>query len=418
MMQINIVQGKDIAPAPQPIGEIRSGQSVSTAALVGSDCPGLRPTFQVDVGDKVVIGQPLFFDSRRPHLAFCAPVSGTVTQIRRGQRRTLDLIAIAREGKRSKKFRLPQLSDGEGVRHLLLETGQWPAFRTRPFERIPDPAAQPAAIFITAIDTEPLSADPSDVLRQYAGAFRTGIMAIRNLTAGPLFVCQPPNAPVELDADRVQFVTFSGPHPAGLPGTHIHHLMPVNCTRHVWHIGYQDVIAIGMLFETARIWTERIVTMAGAGVREPTRVRTWLGADLNDLVADNSVAGDVDIISGSLLSGRLARFLGRYHNQISVLLQDRDWTDRGIIGRLARLLDGDRAGAIIPTAAHENVMAIDIPPIPLLRALSAGDAETAKRLGCLELAESDMALLTHVCPSKLDYAPLLRQSLDEIESWI
>ena len=201
-------------------------------------------------------------------------------------------------------FQVPQLSDAEGVRRLLLESGQWPAFRTRPFERIPDSTAQPTAIFVTAIDTEPLSADPVDVLRQHAESFRTGLLAIRNLTAGPLFVCQSPSRPVDFDIDRVQFVTFAGPHPAGLPGTHIHRLMPVGRSRHVWHVGYQDVIAIGWLFETGRIWTERIVSVAGPGVREPTRVRTYLGADLVDLVDASGVVGDVSIVSGSLLSGR------------------------------------------------------------------------------------------------------------------
>lgn len=417
-MRIEVVRGYDIVPAVQPGGDIRDDQSVSTAALVGSDCPSLRPSFQVDVGDKVAIGQTLFVDSRRPQLAFCAPVGGTVAQIRRGQRRSLDIVMIAREDERSKDFQVPQLAHAEGVRRLLLESGQWPAFRARPFERIPDPAAQPAAIFVTAIDTEPLSADPIDVLMQYAEAFRTGLLAIRNLTDGPLFVCQPPNVPSTGEIDRVQFVEFAGPHPAGLPGIHIHYLMPVNRTRQVWHIGYQDVIAIGHLFETGRIWNERIVAVAGPGVRESYRVRTSLGADLNDIVSEKSISGEITMVSGSVLSGHPARFLGRYHTQVSVLLQDQPSNERGLLGHLARILDGGRVGAIIPIAAHENVMAFNIPPVPLLRALSVGDTETAERLGCLELAESDVALLTHVCPSKIDYAPLLRKALDEIESWI
>ena len=417
-MHVKIARGLDIVSPVRPVGEIRTSEAVGTAALVGSDCPGLRPTFQVDVGDKVAIGQPLFVDSRRTQIAFCAPAGGTVTQILRGQRRTLDIVAIARENEQSKSFQLPPPGDAEGIRRLLLESGQWPAFRTRPFERIPDPAAQPAAIFVTALDTEPLCADAADVLQRHADAFRTGLTAIRNLTAGPLFVCQSPGAPVEVDADRIQSVTFAGPHPAGLPGTHIHHLMPVSRARQVWHIGYQDVIAIGLLLETGRVSSERTVSVAGPGVREPTRVRTCLGADLNDLVASCDAADRLRIVSGSLLSGRPARFLGRYHTQVTVLSQNRDWRQPGIWARLAGLLDDTRAGAIVPIAAHDNVMALDIPPVPLLRALSVGDVETAEKLGCLELAETDMALLTHVCPSRLDYAALLRKTLDEIESWL
>lgn len=416
-MRIEVVRGYDIGPAAQPGGEIRENQSVSAAALVGSDCPNLRPSFQVDVGDRVAIGQTLFVDSRRPQLAFCAPIGGTVVRVRRGQRRSLDIVEISREDERSKDFQVPQLADAEGIRHILLESGQWPAFRTRPFERIPDPAAQPDAIFVTAINTEPLSFDPADVLMRYAEAFRTGLLAIQNLTAGPVFVCQSPNAVSIGEIDRVQFVEFAGPHPAGLPGTHIHHLMPVDRTRQVWHIGYQDVIAIGRLFETGRVWNERIVSVAGPGVREPYRLLTNLGSDLNDIVGEESVSGEITIISGSLLSGHPARFLGRYHTQASVLSQDKAWKEQGLLGRLASIFGGGHAGAIIPIAAHENVMAFNIPPVPLLRALSVGDTETAERLGCLELAESDVALLTYVCPSKMDFAPLLRKALDEIESW-
>jgi Na+-transporting NADH:ubiquinone oxidoreductase subunit A len=417
-MRIRIVGGLDIVPAVQQAGEIKDDKSVSVAAVVGSDYHNLRPSFQVDVGDKVAIGQSLFVDSRRPQLAVCSPVGGTVSQIRRGQRRTLDIIEIAREDERSKDFLVPQLSDGEGIRGLLLESGQWPAFRSRPFERIPDPTARPAAIFVTAMDTEPLSADPADVLQKYADAFRTGLLAIRTLTTGPLYVCQASTASSLGEIDRVQFVEFAGPHPAGLPGTHIHHLMPVNRTRHVWHIGYQDVIAIGRLCETGRIWSQRIVSVAGPGVCKPHRIRTSLGSDLGGIVGEERVASDVTIVSGSPLSGHPARFLGRYHTQVSVLLQDKPWNGQGLLTRLASILDGGHAGAIIPIAAHENVMAVNIPPVPLLRALSVGHTETAEQLGCLELAESDMALLTHVCPSKIDYAPLLRKVLDEIESWI
>ena len=194
--------------------------------------------------------------------------------------------------------------------------------------------------------------------------------------------------------------------------------MPVNRTRQVWHIGYQDLIAIGRLFETGRIWPQRVISVAGPGVGEPYRVRASLGADLNDLVDKATIQSDTAVVSGSPLSGRPARFLGRYHTQVSVLERDRDWNKSSLFARLASMLDGGRVGILIPLEAHEKVMAFNIPPVPLLRALSVGDVETSERLGCLELAEDDMALLTHVCPSKIDYAPLLRKVLDEIEAWM
>ncbi len=416
-MQIAIGRGRDLYLPGKPVQEIHHVLSTRLVALVGSDIPDVRPTFEVETGDKVLAGQTLFVDSRRPELAFAAPVSGRVSEVRRGPRRTLDIITIEADqtNEQASRFEVPKSSDGDGVRRLLLEAGQWPAFRSRPFERIPDPAAEPAAIFVTAMDTEPLSADPATILRDEAGPFGVGLEAIGSLPAGPLFVCVASGAPVPGDIDRAQFVEFSGPHPAGLPGTHIHKLMPVSRTRQVWHIGYQDVIAIGRLFMTGRIWSERVVALAGPAVREPCLVRTHLGADLNELAKHRCVDGEVSIVSGSVLSGRPARFLGRYHLQVGALPQNQDWFARGFLARLLRAFGDGRTGAIIPVAAHEDVMAFDIPPVPLLRALSVGDAEAAEQLGCLELAESDVALLSHVCPSGVDYAPLLRAVLGEIE---
>lgn len=416
-MQITIRRGRDLKLPGEPVQEVKFTRAVRTAALVGSDLPDVRPDFAVEVGDRVSVGQALFVDRRRPELTFCAPISGRVSQLRRGPRRALDLIAIEREDADGpvREFRIPSATDKEGVRRLLLEAGQWPAFRTRPFERIPEPNAQPAAIFVTAIDTEPLCANPNGVLRQEIEPFRIGLEALRQLTEGAVFVCLARGAPAIGDIDRVQAVEFAGSHPAGLPGTHIHHLMPVGRIRSVWHIGYQDVIAIGRLFGTGRIWAERIVSVAGPAVRDPCLVCTTLGADLNDLVAGNAHTADIELVSGSLLSGRPARYLGRYHLQVAAMAPGKRRNGQGILARIADAFGKRETAAIIPVAAHESVMALDIAAVPLLRALSVGDSETAERLGCLELAETDVALLTHVCPSGVDYAPLLRGVLEEIE---
>ena len=417
-MQITIERGRDIAPWAPSLYKFAPDPIVGAAALVGSDYPGVRPSFLVDVGDQVATGETLFVDSKRPEIAFCAPISGMVAEVRRGPRRTLDIIRIVADGERVREFRSPEPSDSGGVRRLLLESGMWPAFRTRPFERIPNPGDKPAAIFVTAMDTEPLASNPSDLLRREEGSFRTGLEVVRALTIGPVFVCQKPGPPVVSAMDNIQIVEFAGPHPAGLPGTHIHHLMPVSRTRQVWHIGCQDVLAIGRLFETGKFSADRIISLAGPAVDEPCLMCTKIGADLYDLVVERCVTRDSHIVSGSVLSGRSARFLGRYHTQVSVLVRDQNIFGDGLFSRIAMMLGGNSIGAIIPTSAYEAVMPLNIPAVPLLRALSVGDSENAERLGCLELAESDLALLSHVCTSNADYAPLLRNLLDEIEEWI
>lgn len=412
------MRGLDIAPPVRVIRETATSDHVSAIALVGSDYAGLRPAFQVDVGDNVQIGQPLFVDSRRPRIAYCSPVGGTVTEIRRGRRRTLDMIRVAREHEQSKSFELPDPADADGVRRLLLESGHWPAFRSRPFDKIPDPELQPAAIFVTALETEPFSVNLNDILRENENFLRNGLAVIRSLTGGPVFLCHALDTQLDVEMDRVRCVKFSGPHPAGLPGTHIHHLMPVSRRRHVWHIGFQDVVAIGRLMETGWSWNERYVGVGLPATQEAIRTRAILGADLLDIVDSQPSDGNYRFVSGSLLSGRPARYLGRYHTQVTVVPREPVPVKQTIFERVARFLDDGTPGAIIPIAAHEKAMAVDIPAVPLLRALSVGDAETAERLGCLALAESDMALLTHVCPSKQDYGALLRKTLDEIETWL
>jgi Na+-transporting NADH:ubiquinone oxidoreductase subunit A len=237
----------------------------------------------------------------------------------------------------------------------------------------------------------------------------------------------------------VSVAEFSGPHPAGLPGTHIHFLAPVGSGRTVWHLGYQDVIAIGYLFTTGRLWTERVVALAGPAVRFPRLVRTRLGASTNDLVEGELVEGECRVISGSVLSGRRAAewgaYLGRYHNQVSVLREGRErellgWLRPGrrkfsSLPAFAAHLFRDRRFALttaqngspramVPIGSYERVMPLEILPTQLLRALLVRDTDAAQALGCLELDEEDLALCSFVCPSKHDFGPVLRSVLDQI----
>ncbi len=245
--------------------------------------------------------------------------------------------------------------------------------------------------------------------------FRSGLDLLAVLTDGPVFVCQAPGPPLADEGKgRIRCVRFQGSHPAGLPGTHIHRLAPVGDGRVVWQIGYQDVIAIGNLLATGSVWTERIVSLAGPGVREPRLLRTRLGASLDALTEGELRPGNFRIVSGSPLSGRVAGYLGRYHSQVSVLPAS---GERAAAPLLSRLFGNghDPPPPLIPIAAFERAMALDIPPVPLLRALSVGDTQTAQRLGCLELIEEDVALLSYVCASKSDYGALLRAILNDLE---
>lgn len=410
---IKLGGGIDIRLAGPPRQQLRAAGAVRTIALCGHDYPDMRPAFRVQAGDRVRAGQAVFVDRNRPDIAVTAPAAGTVAAIHRGPRRRLDSVVIAVEGDEA----VPFAADPAGataIRALLLASGLWTSFLARPFGRVPDPGSVAPAIFVTAIDTNPLAPDPAVVIGLHMEPFQRGLDALRRLTDGTVFVCHAPGAAFAQPSDaRVRHVAFAGRHPAGLPGTHVHHLAPVGEGRTVWTVGYQDVIAIGHLQSTGTLWTERVIALAGPGARDPALVRARPGASLAELLAGQVIDGPVRVLSGSVLAGREAGHLGRYHNQVTVL------ADAATVVPPAghwwsRLLPGAPAAAIMPRESFERALPLDILPVPLMRALSIGDVETARDLGCLELVEEDLALLSHLCATGTDYGALLRRALDEL----
>lgn len=408
-----IRRGLDITISGAPRQEVRDDPRVATVALMARDYPGIRPAMKVAVGDRVAAGDVLFVDRRRPRIAYTAPAAGTVLSVighaPRGSEQSLE---IRLEGDGARTFAAPGAEPaGDDARALLLESGMWPAFRARPFGHIPDPDARPDAVLVAAMETDPLAVDAAVVIADHRDDFAAGLKVLKRLTDGPVHVCQAPGPPL---ADGA--VTFAGPHPAGLPGTHMHLLCPVGGGRSVWHLNYQDTIAIGRLFMRGEVWTERVVALAGPGVRAPRLCRVPLGASLADLTAGELFDADMRVISGSVMSGRKAPYLGRYHLQVSVIAEGWDTPKPLFPPWAASTALNGRPGPLVPLASFERVMPLDIPPVPLLRSLSVGDRDTALRLGCLELVEEDLALLSYVCPGRTDYGPLLRAVLDGIEA--
>lgn len=445
MKTIRIRRGLDIPLSGAPEQVIASGPFVRRVAVLGSDYPGVKPAMDVAEGDSVRAGQALFTDKRWPQVHYAAPGSGRVTAIHRGPKRVLLAVEIALEDGDDLSFssypegRLDSLSREDVVKNLLA-SGLWTALRRRPFNRVADPRETPAALFVTALASDPLAADPAVVIAERKDAFAHGLRVLGHLSEGPLFLCQAPQADIPC-AGRAEAVAFAGPHPAGLVGTHMHYLLPVHAERCAWHIGYQDVIAVGHLFTTGQLLHERVISLAGPGMRRPRLVKTRVGAHLGDLLRDELREGHQRIVSGSPLSGHSARdaqaFLGRYHVQACVLPEAEPvppvlawlrpgWSEfsvrRLFAGALARgrarnfdtrLGGGPRA--IYPIGTYEQVFPFDASATYLLRALEIGDSEEARSLGCLELAEEDLALCSFVCPGKNDFALQLRNVLEEIE---
>lgn len=445
---IKIKKGLDLPIAGAPSQVIQDGPAVTQVALLGQEYVGMRPSMLVQVGDRVKKGQALFEDKKIPGVFFTAPASGQIAAINRGERRMLQsvVIDIENDGEEQVELAYYQQADlpmleRQQVESDLIASGLWTALRTRPFSKTPLPGTSPRAIFVSAIDTQPLAADPLVIINEQLAAFNAGLTVLARLTDGKVHVCHAAGTRLDTAAGaQIDYSEFAGPHPAGLVGTHIHFLEPVSLKKTVWHIGYQDVIAIGTLFTTGKLDTQRVVALAGPQVEQPVLLRTRLGASLDQLTAGRLKAGENRVISGSVLSGFHASgpsaWLGRFHNQVSVLLEGREkelfgWiapaSDKFSITRttLGHFLKyklfafstttngGERS--MVPIGNYERVMPLDILPTHLLRDLLAGDTDSAQALGCLELDEEDLALCTFVCPGKYEYGPVLREVLTKIE---
>lgn len=443
---ITVRKGLDIPMTGEPTQTIESSCRVRSVALLGHDYLGLKPNLRVAVGDRVRLGEPLFEDRINPGVQFTAPASGIVNAIHRGPRRRLESVVIACQGNDETMFEcwprtaLDELNR-QDVRSNLQLSGLWAAFRTRPFSRIPHPASTPAAIFVTAIDTNPLAADPGAIISAASQAFSDGLRVSRRLTDGKVYVCCAPGyTPSYAPKERIETVAFAGPHPAGLVGTHIHFLNPVDDQGSVWHLHYQDVIAIGRLFVTGHLDTSRIVSLCGPKVRYPRLVRVPMGAHVDDVIRGELQEGAYRIVSGSVLSGRRAAgpkaYLGRYHLQLSVLGEEikREFLGWLMPGRRhfsatrmfvssfssKRRFDLNTAQngsprAMVPIGSFEKVIPLRILITPLLKALLVNDTETALSLGCRALDEEDLALCSFVCCSKYDYGVALRDTLATID---
>ena len=442
-----IRKGLDLPIEGSPSSELDETKSVGEVAILGSDYVNMRPTMLVKIGDQVKIGQPVFECKRQLGVIYTAPAAGEIIGLNRGQRRVFQSVAIRPDDREEQiefthyQSTSPENANETNVRNLLLESGLWSSFRTRPYSKNPSSDEKPNSIFVNSMDTNPLALDPMVVISQYAGDFANGLQVISKLTDGTTFVCHQEGKKLPAVSGNIQLNSFSGPHPSGNAGTHIHFLDPVSANKTVWTINYQDVIAIGKLFTTGRLWVERIISMAGPQIKSPRLIKTRLGASINDLVSGELLNEDnVRVISGSVLSGFEAKgpfaYLGRYHNQISALEEGHrreflGWAGAGgnkfsIKPSFVSSLSPSKKfsfttstegsfRAMIPTGNYEKVMPLDILPTQLLRALVTKQTDLAQQLGCLELEEEDLALCTFVDHGKVDYGPILRENLTQID---
>ncbi|THH34786.1 Na(+)-translocating NADH-quinone reductase subunit A [Aliishimia ponticola] len=444
MKRFSLRKGLNVPIQGAPSSQIEERAPVRTVAILGDDYVGLKPRLLVAEGDKVVAGTPILINKDVPEAQIVSPVAGEVTAIHRGARRKLISIEIAVDTKGGDPIDFSQVGDAatrEGLVERLCAAGLWTAFRTRPYSKVPAPDAVPAAIYVNAMDTEPLAADPMVAIGEDAEAFAAGLAAVAKLSGGTTYLCHADGANVPgADTAGVESAAFSGPHPAGLSGTHMHFLEPPTAAKSVWTIGYQDVIVIGRLMMTGKYDARCIIALAGPVCANPRLVRTIAGASMLELAAaDMPKDVPVRVISGSVLSGRMgdgpSAYLGRYARQITLIEEDRKQIPMGwirpmfakyavqpVLGSalskrafpLTSNLNGGRR-AMVPLGTFEKLMPQDFLPTQLLRALLVMDTDQAQALGALELDEEDLGLVGFACPAKYEYGIALRDNLTKIE---
>ncbi|CRK85696.1 Na(+)-translocating NADH-quinone reductase subunit A [Candidatus Providencia siddallii] len=444
---IKIKKGLNLPIAGEPIQKIeKKRQKIHHVALLGEEYIGMYPIMLVKVGDNVIKGQTIFEDKKNPGVLFTSPACGIIIAINRSENKILQSVVIKINGNKEKLFssykrdNLKTLTKNQVIENLI-NSGMWTSFRTRPFSRSPQISSSPIAIFVTAIDTNPLSANPAIIIYENEQSFNDGLIVLTHLTSGKIHVCYGIDKISKItNNDQIIYTQFIGPHPAGLVGTHIHLIKPVNIKKNVWTINYQDVIAIGKLFITGFLYTNKIISFAGPQVKKPRLLRTCIGANLYEITKGELKKGENRIISGSVLCGVACddthHYLGRFHNQISVLAEDREkkifgWIKSGTnefsitrttIGHFLKkkrfnfttAINGSNR-PIIPIGNYEHVMPLDIMITNLLRELIVMDTEASQNLGCLELDEEDLGLCTYVCLSKHEYGSILRKVLTKIE---
>ncbi len=406
------------------------------------DFPGLTPKLDVRPGDKVMAGTPVFHDKIRPEVLFTSPVSGKVLSVVRGDRRKLLEIVIEKDGDEYIQFEKsdPAKLSREKVKEALLNSGLWPAIRQRPYHIIANHADVPKAIFISGFDTSPLAPDYNFIMDNSSSSFfRKGIVALKKLTDGKINLVlngKGESSETLKNTSDVEVHRFSGPHPAGNVGVHIHHLDPINKGEIVWFVNLQDVMTIGRLFEEGEYKPEKIIALTGSEVINRQYYKILSGASIAPVVKNNVKEGNLRYISGNVLTGskiELEGFVGYYDSQVTVIPEGDyyeffGWAKPGsdkfsfsktflssLVPQKSYRMDTNLHGgerAFVITGIYEKVLPMDIYPMQLLKAILVNDIDGMENLGIYEVAEEDFALCEFICPSKIEIQSIVRQGLD------
>ena len=417
-------------------------------ALNLGDFHGLTPKMLVKQGAEVKAGEPLFYNKSREDMLFVSPVSGELIEIERGARRrilTLKILADkSQETMEHPKLKLETASALE-IKAFLLKGGCWPFIKQRPYDIIADPDTTPKAIFISGYNTAPLAADLDYVLKGKEGELQAAISALAKMTPGKVHVTVGKSSNSPLAALKgITLHKVSGPHPAGLVGTHINKIDPINKGEIVWTVSAQDLVIIGELLLTGKFNADRMVALVGSSVKQPRYYTTKIGTEISTFLYASGVNSDnFRVINGDVLTGSKSKqdaHLGYYNNTVSCIPEGDDYEFFGWNKPIFNKISATRAltfswlqpnkkydlttntngehRAFVVTGMYEKVFPMDIYPMQLLKACMVQDLDEMEQLGLYEVAPEDFALTEFVCVSKQPHQQIIRKGLDLLQKEI
>ncbi len=433
---IKIKKGLDI-----PLQGIATGTPVADKesalfGLVPDDFPGCIWKAVVKPGDQVSAGSPLLLDKSSGSIALTSPVSGTVKEIHRGERRKIEFVSVEKDqNERKAEFNLSTSRDD--IRATLQASGLWAMMRQRPFDIVPEAASAPRDIFVTAFDSAPLAGD--FLTQEMYPYLEKGLEILRHLTDGSVFLGTKAGSGITSSAAEVY--EFEGPHPAGNVGTQIAAIKPMNKGETVWTLDAVTAARIGMLYSDKTIDYTALVAITGPETSDPHFVQTAIGVSLSALLkGEITDAKGTRIISGNVLTGVKTQpdgFLRYPYRQIT-LIKEGDNADEfmgwasmnprkfsvkrtfpAFLRGLKKPYDFDsriRGGhrAMILSGEYDKVFPMDIYPEYLLKAIIAGDIDRMEKLGIYEVAPEDFALPEFVDTSKNELQKIVREGLDNL----
>lgn len=424
------------------LGEAKKSVSLYLAkefAIKPTDFIGVFPRLLVKEGDAVKAGSPIFHDKFKEKVIFVSPVSGTIKQIKRGDKRVLEEIIISSDDNNdSIEFGKhdPNSMDRASIIEFLIQAGIWPMIRQRPYSVIANPDDSPKAIFISAFDSSPLAPDLSMIIKEELNTFKTGLDVLAKLTSGKVHLGLPEGRSELAGIKGVETTFYAGPHPAGNVGIHIHKLNPINKGEVVWTVNAQDVVIIGRLFNEGRYESSVVIALTGSEIKNPQYFKTFKGASIKDLMKDNLKSQNVRFISGNVLTGDKVRqdcYIGFYHQQITVIPEGNyheffGWATPGfnkfsfskaffsyLSPRKKFMLDTNLHGgerALVMTGQYEQVLPMDVLPMQLIKSCMIEDIELMEKLGIYEVDEEDFALIEFIDTSKTNIQKIIRNGLD------